>query len=270
MELSRLTAVRYATPLKEGGSLPAIVETAEDGLWVVKFVGAGQGARALIAEIIVGELAREVGLPVPELALVDVDASFGRTERDPEIQDLLRASHGLNLGLRYLDGALNYDPVAAADLVDPQTAAEIVWLDAFTTNVDRTARNPNMMVHDEGLWLIDHGAALYFHHAWENVTPESMRRPFPQIEHHVLLPLAGDVLEADARVREMLDRETIESVVAAIPESLLLHVPAGGSVPFSTAQENRQAYVDALMHRLSDDAFARAAEAVRQGQEGER
>lgn len=262
MRLPTHEARRYVTPLKEGGSLPAIVET-DAGLWVVKFVGAGQGARALIAEILVGELARALGLPVPELALIELDASFGRTERDPEIQDLLKASVGTNVGLHYLDGALNYDPVAAADLVDPTLAADIVWLDAFTTNIDRTARNPNMMVHDEGLWLIDHGAALYFHHAWPNVTEASMQRPFPAIESHVLLPLAADVEAAHERALSALTRDAIEEIAAMVPDSLLTHTPRGATPAFATADENRAAYVEALATRLSSDAFVRAAEEAR-------
>jgi hypothetical protein len=263
MELPRYTAARYAAPLREGGSLPAVVETTDGGLWVVKFVGAGQGARALIAEIIVGELARHAGLGVPELGLVEIDASFGRTERDPEIQDLLRASHGTNLGLRYLDGALNYDPLAASDLVDADTAAEIVWLDAFVTNIDRTARNPNMMIQNDDLWLIDHGAALYFHHAWQNVTRDTMTRPFGPISNHVLLPLAGNLLEADERMAARITPETLTRVIEMVPDELLLHAPEGMTPSHPTAEEARRAYVEALEHRLADRAFAEAAAQAR-------
>lgn len=266
MELPRHIATRYATPLKEGGSLPAVVETDEGGLWVVKFVGAGQGARALVAEIIVGELARHLGLRVPELALVDVDPSFGRTEGDPEIQDLLKASAGINVGMRYLDGALNYDPVAAADLVASDVAADIVWLDAFTTNIDRTARNPNMMVQDETAWLIDHGAALYFHHAWPNVTPASMARPFAPIANHVLLPLASSIVDAHARAIASVDADVITEIVSLVPDELLMHAPPGVEPAFATPTENRDAYVRALVGRLATQAFTEAAEAARVGE----
>lgn len=263
MSLPRHIATRYATPLKEGGSLPAIVEVDDGGLWVVKFVGAGQGARALIAEIIVGELARRMALPVPDLALIDVDASLGRTEADPEIQDLLKASVGTNVGLRYLDRALNFDANAAADLVTPELAADIVWLDAFATNIDRTPRNPNMLVQNEQLWLIDHGAALYFHHAWGNVSAASMTRAFAQIERHVLLPLAGDLVDAHERALRCVDEAALTAVMGLVPDELLMHAPAGGAAPFATAEENRAAYVRALGARLASRAFADAAETAR-------
>jgi hypothetical protein len=163
--LPTLTATRYVTPLREGGSLPAVVETAEDGLWVVKFRGAGQGAKVLVAEIVVALLAKELGLPVPDVALVDVAPSFGRTEGDPEIQDILMGSHGINVGLRYLDSAFNYEERPARDLhiMPPDLVAPLVWLDAFAFNPDRTHRNPNLLVWQRRPWLIDHGAALYFH-----------------------------------------------------------------------------------------------------------
>lgn len=261
MSLPEHHARRYVTPLKEGGSLPAIVDT-DAGLWVVKFVGAGQGARALIAEILVGEIARAIGLRVPELALIELDASFGRTEGDPEIQDLLKASVGLNVGMRYLDGALNFDPVAAADVVDPTTAADIVWLDAFTTNIDRTPRNPNMMVSDDRLWLIDHGAALYFHHAWQNVSDASVVRPFDAIEHHVLLPTAGSISDAHDRAQLQLTRDELERIATLVPDELLMHAPHRAP-PFATAAENRAAYVDVLTKRLESRAFVDQADASR-------
>ncbi len=263
MKLPNLIAVRYAAPLKEGGSLPAIVETAEDGLFVVKFLGAGQGAKALVAEIIVGELARRIGLPVPDLALIDVDASFGRTERDPEIRDLLKASTGVNVGLRFMEGALNYDPVAAADLVDPTFAADLVWLDSFVTNIDRTARNPNLMVHENVLVLIDHGAALYFHHAWSNVTEKSARTPFAPIANHVLLPKAASIEEADARIMERVTPAVLTEVLGMVPDSLLLHTPLGVERPFEVAEDARQAYVNTLIQRLSERAFVTTAETAR-------
>mgnify|MGYP006189697727 CR=1 FL=1 len=264
MTLPLHTAIRYAAPLREGGSLPAIVDTHENGMWVVKFVGAGQGARALVAEILVAEIARTIALPVPEIALIDIPPNFGRTEADPEIQDLLRASHGVNVGLRYLDGAFNFDPVAASDLVDPAMAAEVVWLDAFVTNIDRTPRNPNMMVHGDGLWLIDHGAALYFHHAWGKVSETSMRRGFQPIENHVLMPHAGSVTDADARITARLDVDALAAIVARLPDELLLHAPEGTSPAFETADEFRDAYRTALSHRLRGPRdFVDVAESAR-------
>ena len=167
--IARHAASRYVQPLREGGSLPAVVDTEEGGLFVVKFRGAGQGAKVLVAELIVGLLAQSLGLPVPELALVDVSDRFGRSEPDPEIQELLRRSHGTNVGLRYLEGAFNFDQSAAGDLISPELAARIVWLDAYTTNPDRTAHNPNLLVCQRRPWLIDHGAALYAHHDWASV-----------------------------------------------------------------------------------------------------
>jgi hypothetical protein len=164
-DLLRTTARRYVQPLREGGSLPAIVDTA-DGLFVVKFRGAGQGARALVAELIVGQIALALGLPVPALAIVDLPEEFGRSEPDPEIQDLLRASHGENVGLAFLDGAFNFETHAAGDLVTDDFASRVVWLDAFCTNPDRTHRNPNLLIWNRKPWLIDHGAALYAHHNW--------------------------------------------------------------------------------------------------------
>ena len=247
--LSTYTATRYMVPLREGGSLPAILDTEDGGHFVVKFRGAGQGARALIAEIIVGELARAAGLPVPELALVHLDESFGRSERDPEIQDLLKASHGLNVGMRYLSGAFNYDPVALPE-IDPALASAVVWLDAFTTNIDRTPRNTNMMVWEKELWLIDHGAALYFHHTWPSVDEERARAPFKQIKDHVLLPLAADIRGADERMIGSIDEETIRAVLASVPDDLLMDAPSGMVPSFQSAEENREAYLRYFLPRL--------------------
>ena len=262
-KLKTLQAVRYAAPLREGGSLPAIVETEDGGLYVVKFVGAGQGAKALIAEIVVGELARRLGFRVPELALVNLDASFGRTERDPEIQDLLKASVGNNVGLGFLEGALNFDGVAAADLVDPDMAANLVWLDAFVTNIDRTARNPNLMIHRDKLALIDHGAALYFHHAWPNVTEESMQRPFAAISKDVLMPFASSISDADERLAPRVTESLLRDVAALIPADLAMHAPVGVTAPFGTADELREAYVRALTYRTQNRAFVQAADVAR-------
>src|SRR5437773_3999733 len=184
-----VNAIRYVTPLREGGSLPAIVEADDDGTYVLKFRGAGQGEKALIAELLAGEIGRALGLPVPEMVLVALDPDLARTERDPEIQALIRASGGLNLALDYLPGALGFDALDRA-LVEPVLASAVVWFDTYTSNVDRTARNPNMLFWKKRLWLIDHGAAFYFHHTWERRL-DYARSPFPQIREHVLLPVAG-------------------------------------------------------------------------------
>jgi hypothetical protein len=254
-------AVRYVQPLREGGSLPAVVETAEGGLWVVKFRGAGQGAKVLIAELIVGLLARALGLDVPELALVDLSERFGRTEPDPEIQDLLRKSHGLNVGIRYLDGAFNFDPLAAGDLVSEEFATRVVWLDALVTNPDRTARNPNLMVWQRRPWLIDHGAALYAHHDWPSVDDARARTPFPLIREHVLLARAGDLAAADAELAARLTPAVIAAVLDAVPDALL--TDAVGGTEFATAGAARARYASYLTARLAAPrAFAAEAAAA--------
>ncbi len=209
-------ATRYVTPLREGGSMPGLVEADDDGLYVLKFRGAGQGAKALLAELVAGELARAAGLPVPEIVFVELDPQLGRAEPDPEIQDLIAASAGLNVGLDFLPGSLTYNP-AAGPPPDPGLAAEIVWLDALTTNVDRSPQNPNLLLWHGRLWLIDHGAALYLQHAWED-PPAEARRPFPAIRDHVLLPCAGDIAEADERLAPRLGRDVVEEVLARVPD----------------------------------------------------
>jgi HipA-like protein len=199
--LRTVTATRYVTPLREGGSLPALVEADDDGLYVLKFTGAGQGPKALAAEIVAGELARGLGLPVPELVFVNVDAELGRAEPDPEIQDLINASVGVNLGVDFLPGALPYSPDRPPE---PELAAAVVWLDALVENVDRTPRNPNLLRWHGNLWLIDHGAALFVHHG--SGDPLAVAgRPFPAIREHVLLPAAGSIAEADARLAPRAD-----------------------------------------------------------------
>ena len=259
------SAVRYATPLREGGSLPAIVETESGDLFVVKFRGAGQGARALIAELVVGRIAQHLGLPVPDLAVVELGEGFGRTEPDPEIQDILRGSRGANVGLRYLDGSFTYDPVAVADRVTPERAADIVWLDALTTNIDRTPRNPNMLLWDDAVWLIDHGAALYFHHDWPSVDARRAQMPFAPIKDHVLLPHAASIADADARLAPMLTEEVLRSVLDEVPDALLMDAPEGRTPPFATPEANREAYVDYFRARLTGPrAFAEGAEQARQ------
>jgi hypothetical protein len=219
MRLRRISATRYVTPLREGGSLPAIVEADDDGLYVLKFRGAGQGPKALVAEIVAGELARALGFAVPELTLVELDPVLGRAEPDPEIQDLLVASAGLNLGVDFLPSALPFSP-AAEWTPEPELAADVVWLDALVTNVDRTAQNPNLLLWHDRLWLIDHGAALFFHHAAEP-DPTHARKPFPAIREHVLLPYASSIAEADARLAPQVTPELLEQIAGAIPDEWL-------------------------------------------------
>lgn len=271
MSLPTYTASRYALPLREGGSLPAVVDTDEAGLFVVKFRGAGQGARALVAEIIVARLAQILGLPVPEVALVHLEEGFGRTEPDPEVQDILRGSRGLNVGLAFLEGAFTYDPVAVADRVPPPLAADIVWLDALTTNIDRTPRNPNILFQNDQLWLIDHGAALYFHHDWATVDADRARAPFKQIEQHVLLPIAAPLDEADARLAPILTEDALRAVMASVPDELLMDAPAGTEPPFDSPEANRAAYQDFFLARLAGPrAFAEEAARAQERQRGQR
>jgi hypothetical protein len=248
---STVCATRYVAPFREGGSLPGLVEADDDGLYVLKFRGAGQGPKALVAELICGELARRLVLLVPEIVFMELDATLGRAEPDPEIQDLIAASAGLNFGLDFLPGALTFDPAADGDLVDPEMAAAIVWFDAFVSNVDRTPRNPNLLVWHGRLWLIDHGAALYVHHDPRGLA-EHAERAFPAIADHVLLPFAGSIAEADARLSALVDREMIEDVVGLVPDEWL------------GPDESREAYVSYLERRLAGPrAFAEEAERVR-------
>jgi hypothetical protein len=223
--LRSVQVTRYVTPLREGGSLPAIAEADDGFLYVLKFRGAGQGVKALVAELIGGELARLLGLRVPEIVLASLDAAFGRTEPDEEIQDLLKASTGLNLGLHYLSGSITFDPVV--NKVDALLASQIVWLDCLLTNVDRTARNTNMLIWNKELWLIDQGASLYFHHSWGSgsFVEAQARRPFVPVKDHVLLPWASRLPEVDAAYRELLTPEWIDAVVDLIPEQWLVNYP---------------------------------------------
>lgn len=246
--LPATVATRYLQPLREGGSLPAVVDT-DQGLFVVKFRGAGQGPRALIAELITALIARTLGLPMPEPALVELPSTVGTEERDPEITDLLDASRGVNVGLRYLDGAFNFDPSAAGHLISPELAAQVVWLDAYLTNPDRTPRNPNLMIWDRRPWLIDHGAALYVHHSWERVDDQRTRSPFPLIREHVLLDRAGDLRQADATLSEALTGESLQGILEAIPASLLMDPTSGPT--FSSAEAARSRYLSYLRHRLA-------------------
>ncbi|MCP3136185.1 HipA family kinase [Pyxidicoccus xibeiensis] len=242
--LRTITATRYVTPLREGGSLPAIIEADDAGLYVLKFRGAGQGAKALIAELISGELARAAGLRVPEVVLVDLDPALGRNEPDSEIRELLKASAGLNLALDYLPGSVTFDPVAGP-FPDAAMASAIVGFDAFITNVDRTPKNPNMLSWHRDLWLIDHGASLYFHHSWEDWEARSQGR-FAPIKDHVLLPWASALPEAEGLLRARLTPQVVERTVAAIPESWLV----GAESPFPTPDAHRAAYVTWLTRRV--------------------
>jgi hypothetical protein len=242
MDLRTVIATRYVTPLREGGSLPAIIEADDDGMYVLKFRGAGQGPKALIAELVAGEIARAAGLPVPEIVFVELDPELARTEPDPEIQFLIRASAGLNLALDYLPGAVTFDPVA--ETPDAELASAIVWFDAYVTNVDRTPRNTNMLMWHRRLWLIDHGAALYFHHTWHNYRERS-RDPFPLIKDHVLLPFASSLQEVDAKMTGRITPNITDSIVKLIPDAWLLGDSSlGGSNPY------RAAYMEYLLSRL--------------------
>jgi hypothetical protein len=237
--LRTVAATRYVTPLREGGSVPALVEADDDGLYVTKLRGAAQGPRALVAEIVAGEIARALGLPVPEVVLVELDPELPRAEPDPEIQELMVKSVGLNAGLDFLPGALPYSP-ADRRPVDPDLAAAVVWLDAFVENVDRAPRNPNLLMWHGNLWLIDHGAALFKQHA--GLKPETAGSRFAPIREHVLLPAASSIPAADARLAPLVDAALLERVLALVPPAWLGETPAG-------------AYVDYLLARLA----ARAA-----------
>lgn len=247
-ELRNVVALRYVTPLREGGSLPGLVEADDDGLYVTKFRGAGQGLRALVSEVIVGELARRLGLLVPELVTIDVDPALGAAEPDPEIQELITASAGANLGVDFLPGALPYAP-AGPWAPGPELAADVVWLDALATNVDRTARNPNMLIWHGRLWLIDHGAALYLHHRGL-VPSEQFDQPFPLIAEHVLLPHAGSIMAAHERLSERAGRVVVEDVVGLVPPGWL-------------GPGDRELYVDYLARRIHSGQFASEAEHAR-------
>ncbi len=252
--LRTVNVTRYVTPLREGGSLPAIVEADDQFLYVLKFHGAGQGSKALIAELIGGEIARALGFRVPEIVFANLDVAFGRIEGDEEIQDLLKASVGLNLGLHYLSGAITFDPLATK--VDSTLASQIVWLDSLLLNVDRTARNTNMLWWNKQLWLIDHGAALYFHHSWQDW--EQPQRPFPKIKDHVLLPLASELSKVDTTFRSILTPEKVHSIVLLIPDEWLT------DRAFETADEHRNAYAQFLNTRLQNaDFFVNEAQHAR-------
>jgi hypothetical protein len=247
--LPEIAAIRYVAALREGGSMPGLVEADDDGLYVLKFRGAGQGPLALVAEVIASELARAIGFRVPQLALLGLDPVLGRAEPDPEIQDLIFASAGLNVGVDFLPGALAYTPGGPVQ-PDAELAADVVWLDSLLTNVDRTAANPNLLVWHQHVWLIDHGAALYLQHG--GLRPaEQATRAFPQIADHVLLPRAGSILEADERLSPRVERALLEHVVALVPGGWFVGDPA-------------EAYIEYLERRLQPPrAFVQEAERVR-------
>src|SRR3954452_17064051 len=233
--LRTIRATRYVTPLREGGSLPAIIEADDLGLYVLKFRGAGQGPLALVAELIAGEIGRVLGLKVPELVFAEVDAALGRTEPDEEVRDLLQASVGLNLAMDYLPGSVMFDP-AAGDRADADLASRAVWFDSFITNVDRTARNPNLLCWHKSLYFIDHGAALYFHHNWQDIGRMAATR-FALIREHVLLPWASKITEADAALRPLLTEAVFARIVGWTPDEWLPPSPG-----VETPEEKRLAY----------------------------
>ena len=246
--LRRVVATRYVAPFREGGSLPGLVEADDDGLYVTKFRGAGQGGLALVAEVIVGELARRLGLAIPELVTVELDAALAAAEPDPEIQALMAASAGVNLGVDFLPGALAYSSAGPMQ-PDSRLAADIVWLDALTTNVDRSARNPNLLLWHGRLWLIDHGAALYLHHSGLLPEPHASR-PFSQIVDHVLLSHAGSIVESHERLAPLVDRALLEAVVALVPTDWL-------------GAADVEDYVEYLSRRIQAATFAQEAELAR-------
>ncbi len=256
-QLRTVTVTRYITPLREGGSLPALAE-ADDGFrYVLKFRGSGHGPKALISELIGGEVARALGLRVPELVFAELDEAFGRTEGDEEIQDLLKGSKGLNLALHFLSGAINFDP--AVTTVEPKLASQIVWLDALLTNIDRTVRNTNMLMWRKELWLIDHGSCLYFQHSW-TTWREHATGPFALIKDHVLLPQASQLAEADAEFKQRLSPTLLQNIVALVPDAWL-HWDGMDETP----DELRAIYLEFLQLRLAhSNVFTNEAEHARQ------
>ncbi|WP_373056193.1 HipA family kinase [Zunongwangia sp. H14] len=256
-ELRNVMVTRYIAPLREGGSLPALVEADDDFKYVLKFKGAGHGTKALIAELVGSEIARSLGLKVPELVFAHLDEAFGRTEADEEIQDLLKASRGLNLALHFLSGALTFDP--AVNQVDAKLASQIVWLDALITNVDRTFRNTNMLLWHKELWLIDHGASFYFHHSWENKEKHAVS-PFSLIKDHVLLPQASLLEEVDKEYKKILTTDKIQEIINLIPDEWLQWRET-----LEPAAEIKEAYIQFLLKRLENsEIFIKEAQHARE------
>jgi hypothetical protein len=254
-QLRTVNVTRYVTPLREGGSLPAIVEADDGFLYVLKFRGAGQGLKALIAELLGGEIARILGIKMPEMVFAELNDSFSKTEPDEEIQDLLRTSTGLNLGVHYLSGAITFDPIVTT--INPKLSSQIVWLDALLTNVDRTPRNTNMLIWHKELWLIDHGASLYFHHNWDNWEEQS-KRPFVAIKDHVLLPQASEIEEVDEEFKKILTPKQIKAIVDLIPDDWLQNREL-------SQEEEREVYVKFLENRIAiSDLLVKEANHARQ------
>jgi hypothetical protein len=248
--LRSLQALRYVLPLREGGSLPGVVEADDLGTYVVKFRGAGQGAKVLVAEIVVGELARALGLPVPDLALIELDPVLANAEPDEEVQDLLRASAGLNLAIDYLPGSVTLDPTV--DPIEPELAASVLWLDAFVDNVDRTWRNPNLLLWHRQPWLIDHGASLWWHHTWRS-RETAATRELRDAQHHVLLSSAGPLDETHARLAPMVDATLLHGLLSLVPDAWLVEdhrATHGTQASFASADAAREAYVEVLTARL--------------------
>jgi len=255
--LRTVNVTRYITPLREGGSLPALAEADDDFKYVLKFRGAGHGVKALIAELVGGEIARALGMKMPELVFANLDEAFGRTEADEEIQDLLQGSQGMNLAMHFLSGAINFDPVVT--VVDPVLASQIVWLDAYITNVDRTFRNTNMLIWHKELWLIDHGASLYFHHSWTNWEKHA-QSPFALIKDHVLLPQASALVETDLAFKELLTPEILQEIVNLIPEGWLQWEDVD-----ATPAELQSVYLQFLLTRLNhSEIFIKEAQNARE------
>jgi hypothetical protein len=242
IKIRTVAASRYVTPLREGGSLPAIIEADDDGMYVLKFRGAGQGSRSLIAELLAGEIGRLAGLPIPEIVFVELPAELARTEPDPEIQSLIRGSVGLNIALDYLPGSVTFDPLLAVP--DASLASSVVWFDAFVCNVDRTVRNVNMLMWHRALWLIDHGAALYFHHAWDQDDRHAFD-PFALIKQHVLLKHASELTEVDVQMAARLTPDKLAAIVQSIPDSW---IPEDSGFTDKSAQ--RDAYLSYFLARL--------------------
>ncbi len=261
MNLRTANVTRYIMPLREGGSLPALAE-ADDGFkYVVKFRGAGHGTKALIAELIGGEIARTLGFRVPEIIFLQLDEAFGRSHADEEIQDLLQASRGLNIGLHFLSGALGYDPVVNS--IDPETATRLVWMDAFLTNVDRTVKNTNMLIWHKELWLIDHGSCLYFHYSWTN-WQKNVLTPFPLIKDHVFLPYIYNNVEKVEKAaqfcKSLLTKEKIHEIVSLIPDDWLYWEDCT-----ETPAEIRETYFRFLEERLENsDLFVKEIQHARE------